>query len=259
MSSDNSIPQTLRVDHAVIVTDDLDRSVADWRQRGFAVEPGGTHPRGSVNALISFADGAYLEIIAFPVPQKDFFWWRVLQEDGEGPVDLALLPQDLDAALARAAQAQLGYEPPQDGGRKRPDGETLVWRTARPAGTDLPFFCSDVTPRSLRVPAAPRHPNGATGISAISLAVNDLDGSSRRWSALTGRQASSIGPLPGLGAVAARLDLGPTRLILLAPESAGGGVVGGHLARRGEGLFGLSFAGPDPILSYSQASAGASI
>ena len=116
-----------------------------------------------------------------------------------------------------------------------------------------------MTPRSLRVPAAPRHPNGATGISAISLAVNDLDASSRRWSALTGRQASSIGPLPGLGAVAASLDLGSTRLVLLAPESAGRGIVGGHLARGGEGLFGLSFAGPDPILSYSRASAGASI
>lgn len=259
MSAHDTTRQPLKVDHAVIVTDDLDRSIAAWRERGFTVEPGGTHPRGSVNALIAFADGAYIEIIAFPVPQEDFFWWRVLQKDGEGPIDLALLPQDLDAVLDRAAQAGLGYEPPQDGGRERLDGETLIWRTTRPAATDLPFFCSDVTPRSLRVPAAPRHPNGATGISAISLAVNDLDASSRRWAALTGEDARPLGPLPGLDASAAKLDLGTTRLILLAPERAGMGIVASHLARRGEGLFALSFSGTDPAVSYSQALAGASI
>jgi catechol 2,3-dioxygenase-like lactoylglutathione lyase family enzyme len=256
MSLNEPTRPTLRVDHAVIVTDDLDRSIATWRELGFTVEPGGTHPRGSVNALISFADGAYIEIIAFPVPQEDFFWWRVLQKDGEGPIDLALLPEDLDGVLARAEKAGLGYEPPQDGGRKRPDGETLVWRTARPARTDLPFFCSDVTPRSFRVPAAPRHPNGATGISAISLAVHDVDGSSQRWAALTGQPARKIDPPPGLGAAAASLDLGSTQIILLAPEQKGSGVVASHLARRGEGLFALSFAGTDPSPSYRQASAG---
>ncbi|RDJ27698.1 VOC family protein [Bosea caraganae] len=247
--------QTLRIDHAVIVTDDLDRAIADWRGRGFTVEPGGTHPRGSVNALISFADGAYIEIIAFPVPQEDFFWWRVLQSDGPGPIDLALLPEDLDAALAQAGAAGLGYNAAQDGGRKRPDGETLVWRTARPAATDLPFFCFDVTPRSLRVPAPPRHANGATGLSGISLAVSDLDVSARRWQALIGRPVTIVGPLPGLEAAAAFLDLGATRITLLAPESPGVGAVAEHLVRRGQGLFGLSFAGTGGAISSSTTSA----
>lgn len=237
--------QNLRIDHAVIVTDDLDQAIADWRARGFTVEPGGTHPRGSVNALISFADGAYIEIIAFPVPQPDFFWWRVLQSDGPGPIDLALLPEDLDAVLAEADAAGLGYGPPQDGGRKRPDGETLIWRTARPEATDLPFFCADVTARALRVPAPPPHANGATGISAISIAVGDLSASTRRWQALTGAEPTVIGILPGLYAKAAFLDLGSTRISLLSPEQAGRGAVAEHLRRRGEGPFALSFVGVD--------------
>lgn len=235
--------QNLRIDHAVIVTDDLDRAIADWRGRGFTVEPGGTHPRGSVNALISFADGAYIEIIAFPVPQPDFFWWRTLQSNGPGPIDLALLPEDLDAALAQAGAVGLGYGPAQDGGRKRPDGETLVWRTARPEQSDLPFFCADVTERRLRVPAPPPHANGATGLGGIGIAVADLAASVRRWQALTGSRATVIGALPGLDATAAFLDLGSTRLTLLAPERQGIGKVAEHLARRGQGLFGLSFAG----------------
>jgi hypothetical protein len=235
--------QNLRIDHAVIVTDDLGRAIADWRARGFTVEPGGQHPRGSVNALISFADGAYIEIIAFPVPQPDFFWWRVLQGDGPGPIDLALLPDDLDAVLVEADAAGLGYGPPQDGGRKRPDGETLIWRTARPEQTDLPFFCADVTPRALRVPAPPQHPNGATGISGISIAVGDLAASAGRWQALTGAQPVTAGLLPGLETKAAFLDLGATRITLLAPEQPGRGAVAEHLRRRGEGPFALSFAG----------------
>jgi len=238
--------QKLRIDHAVINTDDLDRTIAEWRARGFTVEPGGTHPRGSVNALILFADGAYIEIIAFPVPQPDFFWWRVLQADGPGPIDLALLPEDLDKVLLQANAAGLGYEPPQDGGRKRPDGETLIWRTARPAQTDLPFFCFDETKRELRVPPAPRHANGATGFSGISIAVDDLAASTKRWEALTGTQATVIGALPGLDAVATYLDIGPTRLTLLAPEQPGIGAVAERLKRRGQGLFGLSFAGVTP-------------
>lgn len=235
--------QNLRIDHAVIVTDDLDKAIADWRARGFTVEPGGTHPRGSVNALISFADGAYIEIIAFPVPQPDFFWWRVLQSDGPGPIDLALLPDDLDAVLVEADKAGLGYGPPQDGGRKRPDGETLVWRTARPEATDLPFFCADVTSRALRVPAPPQHANGATGISAISIAVGDLEASTRRWQALTGVDPTAVGVLPGLEAKAAFLDIGATRISLLSSDQAGRGAVAEHLHRRGEGPFALSFAG----------------
>lgn len=238
--------QKLRIDHAVINTDDLDRTIAEWRARGFTVEPGGTHPRGSVNALILFADGAYIEIIAFPVPQPDFFWWRVLQADGPGPIDLALLPEDLDKVLLQANAAGLGYEPPQDGGRKRPDGETLIWRTARPTQTDLPFFCFDETKRELRVPPAPRHANGATGFSGISIAVEDLAASTKRWEALTGTKATAIGALPGLDAVATYLDIGPTRLTLLAPEQPGIGAVAERLKRRGQGLFGLSFAGVTP-------------
>jgi hypothetical protein len=32
--------QNLRIDHAVVVTDDLDEAIAEWRARGFTVEPG---------------------------------------------------------------------------------------------------------------------------------------------------------------------------------------------------------------------------
>ena len=52
------------LDHLVIAVHDLDRSIADYRSMGFTVNPGGRHPgRSSHNALIVFADGAYIELI----------------------------------------------------------------------------------------------------------------------------------------------------------------------------------------------------
>jgi hypothetical protein len=50
------------------------------------------------------------------------------------------------------------YEKPREGGRKRQDGEELKWKVIWPVvgGSlgiqrgELPFFCHDVTDRSLR-------------------------------------------------------------------------------------------------------------
>ena len=53
------------IDHLVIMVQDLDRAAKDYERLGFTVVAGGKHPVGSHNALIAFADGSYLEIIAF--------------------------------------------------------------------------------------------------------------------------------------------------------------------------------------------------
>lgn len=54
-----------RFDHAVIMVDDLKNAVADYQTLGFTVLPGGAHENNpSHNALISLADGSYLELFA---------------------------------------------------------------------------------------------------------------------------------------------------------------------------------------------------
>jgi hypothetical protein len=83
----------LSLDHVVIAVRDLDRTIADYTALGFTVTVGGEHTGGaSHNALIVFADGAYIELIAFKRPNPEFRWWRVLDEAGDGFVDYALLP-----------------------------------------------------------------------------------------------------------------------------------------------------------------------
>ena len=74
-------------------------------------------------------------------------WWNVLSTAGEGFVDFALLPEDIERDAAAARDRGLDLEGPMAGGRLRPDGARLDWQNVRPKTNDLPFWCSDVTPR----------------------------------------------------------------------------------------------------------------
>ena len=53
------------IDHIVIAVVDLAVASRNYEGLGFTVVPGGRHPVGTHNALIAFADGAYIELIAF--------------------------------------------------------------------------------------------------------------------------------------------------------------------------------------------------
>lgn len=220
---------SLSLDHVVIAVRDLERTVADYQALGFTVVPGGEHTHGtSHNALIVFADGAYIELIAFRRPNPEFRWWRVLSEAGDGLVDFALLPGDIAADVAAARARGLELEGPTDGGRLRPDGQRLEWRTARAATSDLPFFCGDVTPRRLRVPEGDvrRHANGALGVAAIEIAVENTEVSAWRYGALLGTAVVPGAPI-GLG--------NGQSVTLLGPDRAGVA-----LAARGEGPVSLT-------------------
>jgi len=179
------------LDHVVIAVADLAAAIEEYRAMGFTVVPGGRHPgRTSHNALISFEDGAYLELIAWPEPCPAERWYNVLAQHGPGLMDFALIPQDVPRAIEEAASRGLRLNGPIDGSRVRPDGRELRWRTARQATFDLPFLCADVTPREWRVPGgdATSHRNGARGIEKVTVAVNDREASIARYEALLGRE-----------------------------------------------------------------------
>jgi catechol 2,3-dioxygenase-like lactoylglutathione lyase family enzyme len=177
------------LDHVVIAVGDLEQAIADYRSLGFTVVPGGRHPgRTSHNALIVFEDGAYIELIAWTAPNDAERWNVVHRAHGDGFMDFALIPNDLTRATAEAKARGLPLNGPIDGGRVRPDGVELKWQTARQTTFDLPFFCADVTPRSLRVPEGDvrRHANGAIGVATVVVAVKDLDASASRYRAMLG-------------------------------------------------------------------------
>ena len=182
-----------QLDHVVVVVRDLHGAIDDYRRRGFTVTPGGEHSDGLThNALVPFADGSYVELAAFRDPRRALAhrWWNVAAKGG-GFADYALLSDDLSADCA--ALGGLVTTPPRDGGRIRPDGVELKWRTAllRPP---LPFVIQDLTDRELRVPggAAAEHANGATGIASVIVGAADYADAEWSYAVLRERGAPEI-------------------------------------------------------------------
>jgi len=182
-----------QLDHVVLVVRDLASAMTDHRRRGFTVTPGGEHADGIThNALIAFADGTYLEIVAFRDPARALThrWWKIAA-DGGGFADFALLSDDLNADAA--AIADLVKTPPKEGGRTRPDGVELKWRTAV-LKAPLPFIIEDLTPREFRVPsgAAADHANGAIGIALVIIGTTDIADTEWRYASLRERGAPQV-------------------------------------------------------------------
>ena len=164
-----------QLDHVIFVVLDLERGVADWHARGFTVTPGGEHAGGLThNALIAFADGSYIELIAFHdvAAARGRHAWQPVAERGGGWADFALLTDD--AAADTTALGDLVVKAVDEGGRTRPDGVRLEWRNARLVHP-LPFLIQDKTPRDLRVPGGPAasHANGAAGILRVVVGSTD--------------------------------------------------------------------------------------
>ncbi len=165
------------IDHLVIVVPELEAAIASYRGLGFTVVPGGRHPIGTHNALIAFADGAYLELIAFFEPNAQHRWYQRLQQGG-GLIDICLQTDDLAGDVRAFRDAGVAIADPRPLSRVRPDGYELRWVLSIPEthGGVAPFLIEDETPRDERVPRATSTANGATGIRLVTVAVSDVRG-----------------------------------------------------------------------------------
>jgi len=134
------------LDHILLGSSDLEEGVAFVNEHtGVTAAFGGVHPgRGTRNALLSLGDRHYLEIIA-PDPAQtgapDHYGLKKLK--APRLVGWAAHPGDLDAFAARLRNANIAFDGPTPGSRKRPDGRLLEWKTLNLQDTRsglLPFF-----------------------------------------------------------------------------------------------------------------------
>ena len=241
----------LNLDHLVILVPDLGAAISGYTALGFTVVPGGTHADGAThNALVVFADGSYLELLAFLRDAPGHRWGGHAARGHSGFIDFALLPlPDVASVVAGAAARGLAYQGPVDGGRLRPDGARLAWQMGLPPSPDLPFLCGDVTPRALRVPegAVRQHANGVTGVASLTVAVGDFTTARAHYAALLG-QPGELLPLTGLGLAQARFTLGGASLLLTGPAAGAHGpaaqALHAALGGRHAGVVGLALHGP---------------
>ncbi len=216
----------LTLDHLVILAADLDQAQSEYAGLGFTVSPGGTHADGLThNALIVFEDGTYLELVAFldaTEPHDNVWGWRQYSAKGGGLIDYCFASDNLQRDVARLQEHGLTVSEPATGGRHRPDGVELRWRSVRfwQAGRELPFLIEDLTPRELRVPVAgARHPNGVTGIGELMVAVADLQRLATTFGLLLDAANPKFGSYRRYDARTASFEIGRTTLTLAAPTN----------------------------------------
>ena len=209
------------IDHLVIVVNELDPAAQDYERLGFTVVPGGQHPVGSHNVLISFSDGSYLELIAFYREAVDHRWWEPLSK-GERLLDFCFQTDDLRGDMRRLKDAGVAINEPVPWSRKRPDGYELKWLLSLATGSHrgvAPFLIEDVTPRTERVPQEFEHANGVNGIAKVTVAVDELAHVESWYGALLGTKGEAVAA-PELGAEGLRFKAGPHMLDFLAPRDA---------------------------------------
>jgi catechol 2,3-dioxygenase-like lactoylglutathione lyase family enzyme len=227
------------LDHLVLIVDNLEAASRLFSRLGFNVLPGGVHPGwGTHNALIGLPDGCYLELLA-AVDESQAARYRQLKKVGalrlatsgkppihsrfienlacgSGLADFALLSKDLDEEIGAARRKGLEFVGPFEGGRRRPDGQAIAWRTAIPGGEGLPFLMEDITPRALRLPPQDTwaHPNGATSVASVAISCLDLKASAGQYRRLLGRPAEEGNPDPETHAATVCFRLRESELVL---------------------------------------------
>jgi catechol 2,3-dioxygenase-like lactoylglutathione lyase family enzyme len=209
---------SLKLDHVVLLVKDLTTAIADFEKLGFNVMIGGEHTGGAThNALIIFEDDNYIELIAFKREDNAHRWGHYTQTKGEGLIDYALVPDNMNEAVALIRERGLEVIGPNDGGRLRPDGQAVRWQNAAFTTPELPFLCGDVTPRSVRVPVAEQsnHPNQVKGIAQVNIAVNDLNEAIEKHRALLGTAPEQTGQ-------AAVFTIGTAKIVLDQKEGETG-------------------------------------
>jgi catechol 2,3-dioxygenase-like lactoylglutathione lyase family enzyme len=238
------------IDHVVIVVPELESAIASYSLAGFTVVRGGKHPIGTHNALVAFADDSYLELIAFLKPSTGHPWQTALDKGG-GMIDFCVRTDDLeaDAELMRRAGAKIGK--PYQLTRDRPDGYRLTWLLAVPEAPfngQVPFLIKDETPRDERVPREHSHRNGAKGICALAIAVDDPGVTSGFYARVLGRPGAPVNRAD-LDAAGVSFTIGPNEVQLLASKN-NDGPVAKWIAARGQSPFELVLTGErdDPSL-----------
>jgi catechol 2,3-dioxygenase-like lactoylglutathione lyase family enzyme len=236
----------LGIDHLVIAVPDLERAIEGYAALGFTVVPGGRHSAATHNALVAFADGSYLELLAFYEPAPEHRWWGPLQRGG-GLVDFCCRTDDLPADTAAFRRAGVPMQGPAPLGRERPDGYRLRWVLSVPppqARGLAPFLILDETPREERVPRERAHANRVEGIETVMVAIEDV-GAARGWyEAVLGRPGEGC-RREDLDAEGVRVAIGPHALELLAPRG-----------RRGPLALWLGARGPSPYGAVLRAPGG---
>ncbi len=131
------------IDHVIVAVADPDAAAEQLRDElGLQATGGGRHEaHGTFNRLFWLGD-SYLELMGvFDEALAGGSWWgahmrSVLAKGTDAQAGLVFATDDLDADIARLRAQGSGLGEPTAGERRRPDGDVVRWRSARPPAPD---------------------------------------------------------------------------------------------------------------------------
>ena len=227
----------LKIDHVTLCASKLEPLQSAFAEIGLATDYGGPHANGITHmALLGFADGSYLELIAPYQGQTEASPWAELMLGDAGPGAWAVGTEDIKKEVAQLRAHGIASPGPVPGSRHRPDGKLLEWETASfgpgSAGALLPFLIQDHTPRELRVqPSARVYESAITGVAAVVLGVGNLEGAILLFQRAYGWGAPLIEDHSDFGAQLAHFAGTP---VMLASPSGEASPIAQRLAKFGE-------------------------
>jgi hypothetical protein len=169
----------LKIDHVTVAGKSLAVMEQQLATAGVHFESGGPHTNHATEmAIASFPDGSYIELIA---PQANYdpaalaaHHWSKFIEGDAGPCAWAVRPASFDAEVARIRGEGFPVKV-VEGGRTRPDGVPLKWKTGDLEGSMFPFLITDETPRQNRAfPTGKPSNRDEAGILRVVIAVSKL-------------------------------------------------------------------------------------
>lgn len=171
---------SISIDHATIAGARLEPLQQAFTGLGLSPTYGGAHSNSVTHmALLSFADGSYLELISTLHAGQVSPWWHAHIAGDGGPCAWAARCDDVAAESVRLAGLGVAVRGPIAMHRERPGGTRLEWELAYPGegepGSTLPFLIQDRTPRAWRVPPETAVTTDVlTGLAGVVLGVRDL-------------------------------------------------------------------------------------
>ena len=200
------------IDHVIVAVEELDKAMDAWRTLGFQVLRGGEHPQyGTHNALVPLADGFYFELMAIKDPTlvDQFPVTRRLHEvlsSNNRFLGFALDSDDLGGDVNAVRERGLTVFKAPPGGRVRPDGVHVGWRTAHAEDSRLPLLIQDETPRDLRIPAPTDGIGRDLRVKWVEVAAEDPGSLRDHYAKLIGEgRADEFGPLKRGGVRVAKI------------------------------------------------------
>lgn len=240
-------------DHLIVLVHDLGAAARDFESLGFTVTERHDSVAGSMdNRFISFADGSYLLLSAFadPAAAEKHRLGPLLQR-GEGWADYSFVIEGIEEILARLQQDHAPTRGPVQVSNTVASGERWsldLLMTGIGAGGDdaLPFIVEDRAGRMHRIPAAPHHRNGATGIAGVRVATPSADKVIQTLHAILGGEIT-LSRTEAHGRPATRISFGTGWVEVfenLSVNNGNGGLFEAVIATT------IAQQDPDPVLTH---------